>query len=287
MFFVHTSLVLFMSLERLSLRRRYAQFYVRRIFRIYPLAVATVAVVLWTGWPPAPWLGAFRPTHMDIAANFFLIQNLTGSRDMLATMWSLPFEVQMYAVLPVLFAIRHRIHSLLVWGAAMALASAVFAVDPRLGEVIRYAPCFCAGLVAYWLIRARLANTLTFRILPLLLSLTLILFVTAGHFLGFSLMGDAVAALAVGLITGSVRGDVPPWIARAAELIAKYSYGIYLAHLPLLMFCFGGVRSSTKVLLFPVLMVGVPVLIYHLLEEPMIRAGGYVARRIAGPDIVA
>ena len=58
MFFVHTSLVLFMSLDRLPPKRRFLQFGVRRVFRIYPLLIATVLVVLWLGLPLRP---GFRP----------------------------------------------------------------------------------------------------------------------------------------------------------------------------------------------------------------------------------
>src|SRR5690348_12512925 len=47
MFFIHTSLVLMMSLERLSKSggSTAARFYIRRAFRIYPLAIFAVSVM--------------------------------------------------------------------------------------------------------------------------------------------------------------------------------------------------------------------------------------------------
>src|SRR2546422_2702571 len=54
-FFVHTSLVLMMSMERLNLSGKtlFAGFYVRRAFRIYPLSIATV-VIVWVLQPGRP-----------------------------------------------------------------------------------------------------------------------------------------------------------------------------------------------------------------------------------------
>ena len=48
MFFVHTSLVLMWSLER---KPHTLDFYIRRVFRIYPLAVTALTVALITHLP--------------------------------------------------------------------------------------------------------------------------------------------------------------------------------------------------------------------------------------------
>src|SRR2546427_8198907 len=67
-FFVHTSLVLMMSMERSNLfgKALFAEFYIRRAFRIYPLSIATVLIV-WLVQPGLP-IGsdAFpsRPFHL-------------------------------------------------------------------------------------------------------------------------------------------------------------------------------------------------------------------------------
>ena len=47
-FFVHTSLVLMLSMERGKLRSKelYLNFYIRRIFRIYPLSIVAVLMVI-------------------------------------------------------------------------------------------------------------------------------------------------------------------------------------------------------------------------------------------------
>lgn len=53
-FFVHTSLVLLLSLERLDVTgwRLFAVFYTRRLFRIYPLSMLTVAAMVAFRIPP-------------------------------------------------------------------------------------------------------------------------------------------------------------------------------------------------------------------------------------------
>jgi peptidoglycan/LPS O-acetylase OafA/YrhL len=277
MFFVHTSLVLGMSWDRLPSGSRIGKFYVRRIFRIYPLAVITVLFMLFAGLPPALWLSSFHPTRGAVLANLFLVQNLTGSRDILATMWSLPFEIQMYIVLPALFAFRNRIHALVLWGAAVVLSEFLLAIRPPAGEIVRYAPCFCAGLVAYRLVRENRPVRVPFRLMPVALVAGLVAFVVVDHFAGFTAIADSVAALGVGALTGLMNGYVPPVLSRICAEIAKYSYGIYLSHLPIMMICLGPARTPARYAGFAVLAIAVPILLYHTIERPMIVAGTKVS----------
>jgi peptidoglycan/LPS O-acetylase OafA/YrhL len=65
------------------------------------------------------------------------------------------------------------------------------------------------------------------------------------------------------------------------HLIAKYSYGIYLSHFAIMWFAFkvlGGQHAGVKILAFTVLMITVPLLFYHLVEEPFIRLGVRLAK---------
>src|SRR5271165_4764326 len=107
LFFVHTSLVLMMSMGRLGLSglKLHLTFYIRRIFRIYPLSIAIVGIVLAAGIPPTSWPDDISPQRDlgTIVSNFLLCQNLTRKPDLLGPLWSLPLEIQMYLILPVLF----------------------------------------------------------------------------------------------------------------------------------------------------------------------------------------
>src|SRR5437764_191986 len=109
-FFIHTSLVLMMSLQRLEgegaavIRR----FYIRRAFRIYPLSVCVI-LLLMTLRIPAFFGGHYQtPDTLDLWSNLLLLQNITHSKPMLGPLWSLPYEVQMYLALPFVYCLGKR-----------------------------------------------------------------------------------------------------------------------------------------------------------------------------------
>jgi peptidoglycan/LPS O-acetylase OafA/YrhL len=106
-FFVHTTLVLMQSLERTGKKlagwplTRY--FYIRRVFRIYPLSVSLIVISIACSIPSNP-LAPYRSYRLGWAlSNLLLIQNITMARNISDPMWSLPYEVQMYLMLPILF----------------------------------------------------------------------------------------------------------------------------------------------------------------------------------------
>jgi peptidoglycan/LPS O-acetylase OafA/YrhL len=69
-----------------------------------------------------------------------------------------------------------------------------------------------------------------------------------------------------------------------SAFIAKYSFGVYLTHLQVIWLCFVILRGHSLVLqwtLLVTLSIGIPMLLYHLVEEPLIKAGGVVSRRVA------
>ena len=168
MFFVHTSLVLMLSLERSKEGNSgdfFRGFYTRRAFRIYPLSIACVLLVCVFGVPQTPGAAPAARSVFQIIASLLLVQNVAGQVSVISPMWSLPLEVQMYIVLPFLFifARRHSAKDLLKVGCAAALIGLPFdrALSMHLVrglgrlDILDYAPCFIAGVMSYRLSKNR------------------------------------------------------------------------------------------------------------------------------------
>jgi peptidoglycan/LPS O-acetylase OafA/YrhL len=274
-FFVHTALVLMLSLERTKPVGIIVNFYIRRIFRIYPLSILCIVAVLLFRVPPTPdtiytsWNGG------EIFANVLLVQNIFRKPDMITPFWTLPRELQMYLVLPFIYLVLKRFPSSVV---VLVLWSAFFAAVPS-APLLSCFPCFMAGVLAYQLGKERVFS------LPSVLWPFTILAVTA---LGFVLTltvfpdyrADYVACMLLGLAIPNVLELRESWITSASQSVAKYSYGIYLCHDPVIWFAFVRLKSFPAPLQWAalvLLMILVPVLAYRLLEAPLIETGRRVA----------
>ena len=152
LFFLHTSLVLMWSLERQPF---VLPFYIRRIFRIYPLAITAILAALLLHLPVAQGGGwyVYHPfSRSTILANLLLVQDLAKRPIIVGVFWTLAIEVQMYLVLPVLFffVIRERRlwQPLVLWVATVAVVRAF--VPVAIGNmVLSVAPNFLAGVIAF------------------------------------------------------------------------------------------------------------------------------------------
>lgn len=284
-FFVHTTLVLMNSLQRKS--GGAAAFFVRRAFRIYPLSMTVVLLIALL-----KWLGGVPGEFQELLSNLLLIQNLTGARSTPDPLWTLPLEVQMYLLLPVLFAVTKTrapvrwVALVLVGSAALALATGVW----NTMTLASFAPCFLAGVLAFVLPPRHRTNS---RLLWMMVSC------------GAAFVPTAVAAgapeipmlwflcLALGLTIPQCRELASRPMANAAKIIATYSYGIYLTHVFAFGLAFtGGSPTLGDWAVFAVLLPSFAWVAYHAIEKPGLRAGIRIVgmmqgRRAAGMDIVA
>lgn len=276
-FFVHTSLVLMRSLERhgegLSGWPLAGRFYIRRAFRIYPLSVGLILCCIAFSIPPNALGAAFAWHGMPwLAANILLVQNITGSPDVSSPLWSLPYEVQMYLVLPALFLLLRR--SGMKRLASVCLIGALFGF---LYPILRYVPCFLAGVFAYQLagvVRPRVPSWLW---LPVVTALVVAYVRTPGS--DMSWLKDVVSCFTVGVLIPQFHA-VNGAIAAAASRIARYSYGIYLCHTPVLWFSRELALSGWQRDIWLMLATGaVSVACYHAIERPMIAIGSRLADR--------
>jgi len=282
-FFVHTALVLLFSLERLSLTNGWVpRFYVQRAFRIYPLSVACVLLSLAfrIAWPAL----IFEPrSTLSVGANLLLVQNLLHEQSSIsAPLWSLPFEIQMYAVLPVVFWTIRKYHK---QGALLVLATGfVVAIGEKLLHddvwLAQFVPCFLAGALAYAWQGAN--RRIPWWAWPCFIVVWGLLYGLYGFAIRAE-MGGWLASLVLGMLIPLVQDAPANWLSKAAALVARYSYGIYLSHVPLIWLCFRkltGVSTPLRWTLFFLLQCLVPVSVYHAFENPMIQVGKAVAARI-------
>ncbi|HMG56574.1 MAG TPA: acyltransferase [Kofleriaceae bacterium] len=291
-FFVHTSMVLMASLERQARtgdgRSGFFGFMVRRAFRLLPLCWLTILVIVGFGLPVghlhAGQFVAVSSAPLDVVQNLLLVQNLGGAESLEAPLWSLPYEMQMYLVLPVLFWVASRSRTPLVmlalWGAVAALAA--WRHHEAEVDVLDYAPCFLAGVAGYAIARARGgALQLSFVLWPLAIGLA-----TAFYLTRPSLTHGWLACLVIAVAVVGIR-ELPDgrW-RRLFQLIARYSYGVYLAHFLLIWLAFDRLRDApwgAQLAVFGATLVIVPVAAFHLVERPMIRVGERVARSLRRP----
>jgi peptidoglycan/LPS O-acetylase OafA/YrhL len=300
LFFVHTCLVLMFSLERQRIRdpqrEIFGPFYIRRAFRIFPFSMLVVFAVYFFRWPVGHLVkGVFSVEHLDfwgLTSNLLLVQNLTRTNSVIAPLWSLPFEMQMYLVLPLIFLVLRRNRSTLVvtglWIASL-MVSTVHRYDHWLEatDLFTYTPCFMAGVVSYVLTKKWKRNW-PFVCMPIILAVLTLFYVTSP-----SVMRGRICCLLVAIVLPKFCETQCRWLRKASQLIACYSYGIYLTHCISLWFAFAAlVREPWEVrwIVFLVLLVVVPVVLYHSIEAPLVSLGSRLTsqrKRERGPQQMA
>ena len=286
MFFVHTSLVLMMSLqrERLDGPKLFFNFYIRRFFRIYPLSIACVLIVFVTHYhySPAGGIVYWLWTRRELFANVLLVQNLMRVHSMFTVMWTLPLEVQMYVFLPFLFLLARscRMRTLyFLWCGAVVLAAIQPHVSDRL-DLLSYVPCFVPGVIA-WAISSRVHPRLPGFLWPLTLftmSLASLFYLRNRLYVAWAF------CLLLGLAIPQFSEIRSARIKAASKTIAKYSYGIYLSHVFALSLGFALFRNHVaqwSIFLFLAFLL--PYAMYHLIEHPGIRLGKLVAKKLCQP----
>ena len=287
MFFVHTSLVLMLSLERQEMRLGQEGlkwvFYLRRFFRIYPLSVLTVLLVAMLRLPVADLHGYFsgeQATAREVISDVLLVQNLNHAGSVIAVLWSLPYEIQMYLILPIFFLLARSCRGILplvgVWFGFVIVALVAIRTH-HLANVVIYVPCFIPGIIAYKLGKSG-SGTLPFYLWPAtIVAMTAVFLEDPVNWMGW------ICCLIIGLSIPAFSEMRHSGLNYVCHLIARYSYGIYLTHLICLWLAFD--RFSTlpmadRWIIFGLSVVVIPVILYHGIEKPMIELGSRWAEQL-------
>jgi peptidoglycan/LPS O-acetylase OafA/YrhL len=289
-FFVHTSLVLMYSLERQQFRfpgkPSYFPFLARRVFRIFPLSIFIVLVVTTLRLPVGSISGGeFEAAHLHwggIVSNLLLLQNLSHTDSVIVPLWSLPYEMQMYLFLPPLFwlvrSARRTWPIALLWAAAVLLGRHHGALE-KLGvpDLITYVPCFLSGVLAY-----KLTKTWKPRLSPYLWPIGLAV-LTVVYLESPTYRNAWYCCLVLGLAIPQFREITNSVTRRISQVIARYSYGIYLTHFICIWLAFqaiGGIPTWSRWAILLITVSMFPWLFYHLIEKPTIRKGEKVANAV-------
>jgi peptidoglycan/LPS O-acetylase OafA/YrhL len=275
-FFVLTSLVLMWSLER---KPHPLDFYIRRFFRIYPLALAVIAVGLLfhapTGGTADDFFVYSDPSLKQLAAQLTLLIPTQGL--VVTVMWSLPLEVEMYVLLPLLFFFVRK--NFVVW--PLILIWLLILLNARhvpkdQADFLVAMGYFLPGVMAY-VGFGRWKPRLPAWSLPIFL---------AGMWAVFWYKADFHKSwyfcLIVGLMLPLFRQFRSAVVMAPSRVIARYSYGIYLTHPFALVIGLYLLHNYS----WPVRMIGelvpliiLPLLAYHLMEHPLIRFGSRFAAK--------
>lgn len=292
LFFVHTSLVLMYSLQRNSVARRSQliwNFYIRRFFRIYPLSTVAILAALTLSVTTMGSVHGLavtaRPAPFAVMSNLLMVQNVTQAPSIINVLWSLPFEIQMYLVLPFLFVWIYKRQKpfwslLALWSLSVLAAE----IQPHIAllsrvTILRFTPNFLPGVIAFGIARQTGDSAVRLKsfLWPVLILLLTSIFTQAPGFRTGWLL-----CLVLGLSLPFFREISNRSLRAVSHWIATYSYGIYLSHPFAIWIAYGVMTGWSLWLRIPVLiilLVGLPGLLYHTVERPMIEMGRRLAER--------
>jgi peptidoglycan/LPS O-acetylase OafA/YrhL len=288
LFFVHTSLVLMQSMESLQKRPKkwVLRFYIRRVFRIYPLAMLTILLAVACSVPQAPWEGPNRIQGVvPVVANLLLMQNLIMAEPVIMPLWSLPIEIQMYVILPVVFLALKRRRWLTpmigMWVLSAIAGIAVYTLTHKL-NFFAFTGCFLSGSLAY-----KLRQTVAPKWTSGLWLLAMLAASVIGACFTLIIPVEWLVCLALALLFPRCEDAKSSLFTQTCHLIAKYSYGIYLSHLFALWIAFRLIhaRPIAQILAASIITAVASVVSFYLLEDPLIRLGKRAANLLSAYDL--
>ena len=281
-FFVHTSFVLIKSLNKINCKNKFQfffKFYIQRIFRIYPLSIFAVLVFFTISYH---FLNFFN--LKDFLSNIFLIQNITQNPSNPPPLWSLPYEVQMYLFLPLIFLITRnnvkKITTLYIFTMIMVLIFKIVDKNKFYYDLIHFFPCFLTGVISYALFKKNNQKiSIIYLIIYLFISIILFPFLFT-KYIPENLLGT-IFCLPLALLISFTQEIKFKIINNITKKIAKYSYCIYLFHpLAIKIFIDWQIKTWFKIPIIITATVVFCYIIYNLIEKPAIKLGKKLSQNL-------
>jgi peptidoglycan/LPS O-acetylase OafA/YrhL len=252
-------------LDTRSANNYFTAFYARRILRIFPLYYSVLTLVLITAAfihprpPHVPWV-ADQKLYYFYLSNWLVLWKGPWRSNVLGHFWSLAVEEQFYLLWPfcVWLLVRRNLAKLAVSGSVIALLVRIFWVAHSgpdqaivLATVTRMDSLLCGALGAILFRNLQALNALR-KWLPWAASFTLLPFAVAAGTLrvlhgaegelffvetiGFSLLAVGFSSLIVCAAATDGAPTLMQHLLRSRVLtdFGKYSYGIYVYHVPIL-----------------------------------------------------
>lgn len=274
LFFVHTSFVLMSSLERINSKNiiNY-KFYIRRIFRIYPLSIFAVCLYSYISF-----IADYKLDFNSFFSNIFLIQNFIQVQSNPKVLWSLPYEIQMYFFLPFIFMFVKNKKKILILYVALCILVILLKLyndDKKYYDFFHFMPIFLSGCIGFLFFSTKKKINpfylLIYIILTCLLFPTLLKIGVKENLLG------TIFALPLGFLIAYSKQIKHYLINKICNLIAKYSYGIYLFHLLMIDIFFKYINSNLHILIKYFLVCSSTLIFsyifFNLIEKPFIKFG--------------
>ena len=271
-------------------------FYIRRIFRIQPVALtylAVVSVLILTGelykldrYSESPW--------STVVTSILMVRNVFTKTFFFETahFWSLSVEEQFYIFLPTFLVLckRYRLAALAGLFVAANIWRVIYLSTPRPAYIFQRTDLVCAPILlgcvfALALARPRLRALTQACLLPwVALSYAVLIFVVTG--LHHSRVDYVLTVLMYPLLITATTLHPASWTTRFLELaplryVGRISYSLYLWQ-ELFFNPFSPAPPHTfrsHLLLCWIGTFGCAIASYYLIERPMVRHGHRIAKR--------
>lgn len=269
-------------------------FFVRRVFRIFPLFICVLtAVILFGAGGIAPFSERLIGLHgFDYVANYLLIFEYLGAPPVLGVAWTLSVEFAWYgffAIYFLYFGHRRVVEASLVFSAGMmVLALLCLALEIRapMGRIGMIGAALLGYVFCCWHLRMVAGRAVVLVAIVFGCATVLGQWVSFGYFDHpqmslFNAQSAWLLALAAFVCVAGVRHVWTHafWRHPGLTMLGRLSFGIYLIHMPVLQILGNVFEGAALIGAATILTLFVSELAYRYVEVPSNAAGKWLMQK--------